>query len=108
MPLIIRVDGLGEWSTEDYTLDEMVAAEKQRDVIWSFLLTRAAAGDAECVRALVVAWLARTEADPDAAAKRAGALTNRQVTVKQVEDDDRPIEWEDGLPVVNPKAATAG
>lgn len=108
MPLTIRVDGVGEWSTDDYTLDEMVAAEKQRDVIWSFLLTRAEAGDAESVRALVAAWLARSEADPDAATKRAGALTNRQVTVKQVEDDDRPVQYEDGLPVVDPKAGGAG
>lgn len=107
MPLTIRVDGLGEWSSEDYTLGEMVAAEKQRDLVWPFLVKRAAAGDAECVLALVAAWLARTEADPEAAAKRAGTLTGRQFQVAEVEDDDRPIEWEDGLPVVDPKTDTA-
>jgi hypothetical protein len=108
VPLRIRVDGVGEWTTDDYTLDEMVAAEKQRDLVWSFLLQRAGAGDAECVRALIVVWLARTEADADVAAERAGALTNRQVRVEPMEDDDRPVQYEDGLPVVDPKAAVDG
>jgi hypothetical protein len=107
VPLRITVDGVGEWTTDDYTLDEMVAVEQACKFKWSYVIA-SAKDEAETARALVVHWLARTAPDLEAAQKRAGSLTNRQVKVEQVEDDDRPIEWEDGLPVVDPKAATDG
>lgn len=106
MPIRLTVDGVGEWTSDDYTLDEMVAVEQTCKFKWSYVVS-SAKDEAETARALIVHWLAR-RVDLDAARKQAGALTNRQVRVEQVEDDDRPIEWADGLPVVDPKAATDG
>jgi hypothetical protein len=106
VPLRIRVDGVGEWTSDDYTLDEMVAVEQTCKFKWAYVVG-SATGEAESVRALIVHWLAR-RVDLATAQKQAGALTNRQMKVEVVEDDDRPIQWEDGLPVVDPKAATDG
>lgn len=107
MPLKFSVDGVGEWTTDDYTLDEMCAAEKRAGFMWFYLVAQAR-HEAECARALVVQWLARTAPDLDAAAKQAGSLTSKQVAIADMGEDDRPVQWEDGLPVVDPKAAAAG
>jgi hypothetical protein len=107
VPLRFKVDGVGEWSSDDYTLDEMAAAEKRGGFMWFYMVSQAKR-EAECTRALVTQWLARTAPDLDAAAKQAGALTGRQIDITEVDDDDRPIQWEDGLPVVDPKADGAG
>ena len=85
----------------------MVAVEQTCKFKWSYVVA-SAKDEAETARALIVHWLARTAPDLDAARKRAGELTNRQVTVTSVEDDDRPIQYEDGLPVVDPKVAVDG
>jgi len=107
VPLRIKVDGVGEWTTDDYTLDEMVAAEKRAGFMWFYLVGNARR-EAECARQLITQWLARTAPDVDAAAKQVGALTGRQVAIVELDEDDRPIQWEDGLPVVDPKAAGDG
>ncbi len=107
MPLRFKVDGVGEWSSDDYTLDEMSAVEKRAGYMWFYLIGNAKR-EAECTRALIVQWLARTAPDLDAAAEQAGALTGRQVAITEVGDDDRPIQYEDGLPVVDPKAGEVG
>lgn len=105
MPVRITVDGVGEWTSDDYTLDEMVAVEQTCKFKWAYVVS-SAKDEAETARALIIHWLARRQ-DLAAAQKQAGALTNRQIRISAVEDDDRPIQWEDGLPVVDPKEATA-
>lgn len=98
MPHLFRVDG-EEWTSEDYTLDEMVAVEKRTGIVWGGLRPDR---EAEHARAMVIAWYSRNM--PDEAEKRAGALTSRQFRVTEMDDDDRPAEYRDGIPVVDPKA----
>jgi hypothetical protein len=99
VPYRFVVDG-EEWTSEDYTLDEMVAAEKHTQIVWSGLRPDR---EAEHVRAMVAAWYSRT-GPADEADKRAGALTARQFKVTVMADDDRPAEYRDGIPVLDPKA----
>lgn len=105
MPLRITADG-ESWTTEDYTLDEMVATEKRTGtpgMRWAYIAASAAT-DRESLRALIVVWFARPDGvTVEDAEKRAGALTGRQLQVQDVEDD-RPVEHRDGIPVVDPKA----
>jgi hypothetical protein len=102
MPYRFDVDG-ETWSSEDYTLGEQCDIERKLGLKLSYLNP---AEEAIPRREFIVTWLARKE-KPEDAAKRADHLTDRQVRVTVVEDDDRPIEWADGLPVVDPKEATA-
>lgn len=99
MPWRLEVDG-DTWTTQDYTLDEMVAVEKRTGFQWGGLRPHS---EAEHARALIIHWYART-GPVDDAEKRAGVLTDRQVRVTEMPDDDRPAQHNDGIPVVDPKA----
>jgi hypothetical protein len=55
-------------------------------------------------QAFIVAWLSRRMSVEEATAA-ADALTARQVIVDLVEDD-RPVDWSEGVPVVDPKGVT--
>lgn len=101
MPYLFDVDGRS-WTSEDYTLDEMCAAESETKVKWEYLDPTQ---EAEARRAMIAAYFTRTM-PADEARKQAGALTGRQVSVTTVKDD-RPIESQDGIPIVDPPKATA-
>ena len=98
MPFRFRVDG-EEWTSDDLTLGEQCDIERKLGLKWSYLDPVA-----EVIprQAVIAAWYSRT-LSADEAEKKANALTVRQVHVEVVEDD-RPAEFDDGLPVVDPKA----
>jgi len=101
VPFLFRVegpDGPREWTSEDFTLDEMCMAENDTRLKWDYLDPTT---EAEARRAMIAVFFNRA-VPLDEAKKRAGALTARQVRVEKVADD-RPMEFGDGLPVVDPK-----
>jgi len=101
MPFRFRVDG-EEWTSDDLTLGEQCDIERKLGLKWSYLDPVA-----EVIprQAVIAAWYARTM-PADEAEKRTDALTARQVRVELVEDD-RPTEYEDGIPVVGKAAGSA-
>jgi hypothetical protein len=94
--------GVHEWTSEDYTLDEMCDAETGSSIKWGWLdpvsemLPR---------RIMVALWLRRTMTEEEAA-KVAGALRPSQMSVTLMEDD-RPEQYEGSIPVIDPKAGMA-
>ena len=105
MPFRITVDG-ESITTEDLTLDECVEIEKEAEEAWSFVIL-APLKSAAHARAVLTKVMARKHG-PEEAAKRAGAMTFSQVldAFEHVEDD-QPKQYQDGMPVVDPKAASA-
>jgi hypothetical protein len=101
VPFLFDVDG-ETWTSEDYTLDEMVEVERRAKVKWVFLDP---VQEREVTRAFIVVRFARSGSVADAE-KRAGALTEKQIGVRQGEDD-RPTEFRSGVPMVDPPPATA-
>jgi hypothetical protein len=103
MPFVFVVDGQ-KTRGDDLTLDEIVEVEKAAGTGWYALNPYNSA--VHC-RALLVEIYARSHSREDAQ-KLVGALTVRQAEsmVDFVAEDDRPIEYEDGIPVVDPKAGT--
>jgi len=91
-------------STDDLTLDEIEAVEKASGVSWGFLNPLRSAAAA---KALYAAFLVRDGVPDDEARTQVGALRLKTAkhTFRYVEDDDLPDQWEDGLPVVDPKPA---
>jgi hypothetical protein len=86
---------------DDLTLDEVVEVEKETGESWLLMNPIRSAVQA---RALMVRFLARSVGE-DAARKQIGAMRVADVVaaIERV-DDDRPDEFVDGVPVVDPKA----
>ena len=106
MPFQVTVGGQ-VLTTEDLTLDEIAVIEADAGEPWLFIVS-APAKSAKHAKAILAAVL-RRGMDADAASAAAGAMTMREVLAAfELVDDDRPIEHTDGVPVVDPKADTAG
>lgn len=91
-------------NTDDLTLDEVEAVEAASGVPWGFMNPLRSVSTA---KAIYAAFLV-SDGDSDADARtKVGALTMKTAkhTFRYVEDDDLPDNWEDGLPVVDPKPA---
>jgi hypothetical protein len=103
MPFRVTLDGKS-WLSEDLTVDETCEIEAAVEDDWWFVVT-APVKTAKHARAILTALSARTHGKAEAA-KRVGAMTARQMVdaFELVDDHDRPIEWVDGLPVVDPKS----
>lgn len=105
MPFVFTVDGR-KIRSDDLTLDEIVAVEQAAGVGWYQLNPVESA--VQC-RAFLVQIHARTRSR-DEAEKLVGGMAAREAaaSIDFAEDDDRPIEFDDGMPVVDPKEDTAG
>lgn len=96
-----RVDG--KWhSSDDLTLDELDVVEKASGIGWGFLNP---IRNAATARTLLALWYVKEGRTDEEAKAAIAALTNKtlKVTFRYVDDDDLPEEWEDGLPVPDPK-----
>ena len=102
MPVRVTVPDAGTFVVEDLTLDEVVAVERETGDTWVTLNPLRSAVHA---RAIMVRFLARTVGE-DEARRRLGGLRVADVVsgIERVPDDDRPQEFRDGMPVVDPKA----
>lgn len=87
-----------QWTSDDYTLNEMITIEQATQFKWWSLDL---AGEAGIQRAAIEAWYRRTMSDDDAA-KKAGELTARDIRVTRVEGDDLPDNYNNGIPQVDP------
>lgn len=87
-----------KWTSEDYTLAEMVDIEQRTQFKWWGLDF---SGEAGIQRAAIEAWYRRTMPDDDAA-KKAGELTARDIRVRRIEGDDLPDNYHNGIPQVDP------
>ena len=104
MAIQVTFDGK-TWRTDDLTLDEAVAIEKQCGVSWTNMNPYRSA---EQCRAIIVAFVARNRGD-DEAAKLVGAMTLAEtLDAVTVADDDLPSEFEDGIPKAGAGTATTG
>jgi len=105
VPFVFTVDGQ-KVRSDDLTLDEIVAVEGATGVGWYQLNPIESA--AQC-RAFLVQIHARTRTREEAE-KLVGGMTAREAAagIDFTEADDRPIEFDDGMPVVDPKDGTAG
>jgi hypothetical protein len=92
-------------NTDDLTLDEVEAVEVASGVGWGLLNPLRSAPAA---KALLAAFLVRDGVSDADARAQVGALRLKTAkhTFVYVEDDDLPDQWEDGLPVVDPKPET--
>jgi hypothetical protein len=95
MPFRVTVDGQ-QFMADDLTLDEAIAIEKELDTTWQYINPLRSG---EHCRAIMVAFLSRSRT-VDEARKVVGGLSVKQAlaAVEHVEDDDLPVEFEDGLP----------
>ena len=104
MPFQVTVGGR-VLTTEYLTLDEIEVIEAAVGEPWLFIV-QAPAKSARHAKAILAAVLGRGM-DADAANAQAGAMTMREVLAAfELVDDDRPIEHNDGVPVVDPPQAT--
>ncbi len=101
MPFVFTVEG-EKVSSDDLTLDEVIAVEKATGSGWFELNPYNSA--AHC-RAILVQINSRRRPKDDAE-KLVGAMTIREAqdSVDFVARDDRPEIYQDGIPVVDPKA----
>lgn len=105
MPFVFTVDGK-KIRSDDLSLDELIAVEQSTGIGWDELNPFTSA---VVCRAFLVQIHARTRS-PEEAAKVVGAMSGREAAraVDVATDDDRPIEWDNGVPLVDPKEDTAG
>ena len=107
MRYVVRTDGV-EFTWDDLTLAEWGRIEKATGVPWYDVhpLHHALHAHPVLVEALARAGVSRLEAQ-----KRVDAMTSSEVLdrikLEPYEDDDRPSEYQDGVPVIDPKAAPA-
>lgn len=103
MPFRVTIDG-ESIITEDLTLDELVEIEKEAGEPWSFAIA-APLKTAASGRAIATKLLARRYG-PEEGAKRAGAMTFKQILdAFEHVPDDRPEDYsKDGIPKPDPKA----
>jgi hypothetical protein len=94
-------------NTDDLTLDEVEAVESASGVSWGFMNPLRSS---QTAKALLAAFLVRDGVSDADARVQVGALKLKTAkhTFRFVEDDDLPDQWEDGLPVVDPKPEAAG
>ena len=92
--------------TDDLTVDEIVAIEAVAGEPWAFLSPM---GSAPVAKALMAAFLVRDGMDDVEATAKISAMTLREIKncFRYYEDADLPDNWEDGLPVVDPKAGSS-
>lgn len=98
----------GKWrSSDDLTLDELVPIEKVSGIGWGYINPLR---NVEVARALLATWLIRDGLSDDEAKAEIAKFTTKTLkhTFRYTEDDDLPDDWEDGLPVVDPKDPEAG
>lgn len=95
------------YNSDDLTFSELEAIEKASGVGWAYLNPHRNIATAH---ALLAVWLVREGKTDEEAQAAIAELTARTLAVafKFIEDDDLPDEWEDGLPVVDPKDPAAG
>ena len=94
MPFEITVAG-ETFRSDDLTVDEFLAIEKDTGRTWWDLNPIRSAGE---FKAMASAWLARTRS-PEDAAKIVGSLSIRDVVDNaKVVSDDLPDMYEDGIP----------
>ncbi len=106
MPFVFSLDNGKRLTSDDLTLDEAVEVEATLGESW--LLLNPLQHASHC-RALLILVYSRYMTRDDAVAK-VGALSLRAAIdcVDWVNSDDRPIEHDDGLPIVDPKEVTDG
>ncbi len=90
------------WSSEDYTLAEMVQIERQTRVQWLHMHPDS---EADHALAYIVVWWARGSTAEEALL-RAGKLTAREFRIVESEDD-RPTDYANGIPTLDPKERAA-
>ena len=93
----------GSWRDTDLlTFDEIISIEQIAGEPWA-LCNPYRSG--LVAKAMLAAFLVREGKSDEDAATIIGGLTLGEVknSFRHREDDDLPIEWEDGLPVVDPK-----
>lgn len=96
-------NGGGSFFVDDLTLDEVCAVEEETGETW---LRMNPARSARQARSILVRFAARTLGDKEAR-RQVGSLSVRDVVgAIEVVEDDRPSEFHDGSPVVDPKADT--
>lgn len=95
-------NGGGSFFVDDLTLDEVCAVEDETGETW---LRMNPARSARQARSIMVRFAARSLGEKEA--KRiVGGLSVRDVAgAIEVTEDDRPDEYQDGSPVVDPKGA---
>lgn len=97
-------DGLGSFFVDDLTLDEVCVVEDETGETW---LRMNPVRSARQSRSIITRFLARTLGE-EKAKERAGRLTAKETaSAIEVTSDDRPDEYHDGSPVVDPKEAGA-
>lgn len=98
--------GDDEWfTTDDLTLAEAVRIEKVRGESWVTINPMASAFDAQEV---LITFLMRTMAEAEAR-EQVEAWSLKEVTEDRIRittTDDRPKQYANGLPVVDPKEGT--
>lgn len=104
MPVRVTVGG-DSWLVDDLTLDEVVEVEKETGESWLRLNPLRSAVHA---RAVMVRFLARTAGEDEARRRLGGMKVADVVAAITVVDDDRPQEFHDGVPVVDPPQAGDG
>jgi len=97
--------GDASWFVEDLTLDEACEVEKETGESWLRLNPVKSAVQA---RAIIVRFLARDLGDKVAREQVGGMSLADVVAALEIVDDDRPKEFHEGSPVVDPKEDGAG
>lgn len=104
MPFVVSVDG-EDYNTDDLTLDEAIAIERETGRSWATINPFASGGDC---KAIIATFLSRT-VGAEEAAKRAGAMSLKQVLASvRVEESDLPDEYVNGIPKAGGEPATTG
>lgn len=104
MPSVQVTVGGHRFLVEDLTLDEIVEVERETGQTWTQLNPLRSATHA---RAIMVRFLARDVGDDEARAQVGGMRVGDAVQAIDVVKDDRPDEFVNGAPVVDPKADAA-
>jgi hypothetical protein len=91
----------GSFIVDDLTLDEAVAVERETGESWLHLNPVRSANQA---RAIMVQFLARSIGEDKARAEVGKMTVGEFSKAVEVVKDDRPDEFRDGQPVVDPKA----
>lgn len=102
MPYSIKLDGR-EYNTDDLTLDECIALEKELDRSWVAIVPLRSATDC---RAVMRAFLLRDRSPEEADAFLSKLSAGKALRSVNVVDSDLPDEYEDGLPKAEGESET--
>lgn len=103
MPYQIKVDG-NTWRTDDLTLDEAIQIEIDADTNWGLINPFKSAKDA---KAVLTAFMGRTDGRAGAL-NRVGKMTLTQILeCIDIVEDDRPEQFEEGIPSDPKEPSTA-